>query len=72
MRRPVECCASRRNNAVRIDQRTSNLQDCGGGAVDFVIGMENEELVQSFGKNRMRLVVWLRQVIQEIEEVSSV
>mmetsp|Transcript_1482 Transcript_1482/g.5242 ORF Transcript_1482/g.5242 Transcript_1482/m.5242 type:complete len:298 (-) Transcript_1482:394-1287(-) len=70
--RAVEGPCSTRDGGVGVHQRRAHLPHGGGGAVQLVVGVEDEELVEHAGEHRVGRVVHLRERVEHVEEVLRV
>lgn len=48
------------------------MSDCSSGAVEFVLGVKNEENFESFDEFRVRSVVGFVEPVQHVEEVLNI
>ncbi|WDK22643.1 hypothetical protein CGRA01v4_13933 [Colletotrichum graminicola] len=69
---PVEGCAAGRHSAVGVDETRADLQDGGRGAVHLVVGVDDEQRIESPFQDRVRLVLMPAQVVEQVQEIARV
>lgn len=70
--RAVERSTPGGNGAVRIDQRAPDLEDGCRGAVDFVVGVDDEQGVEGPLEHGVRAVLVSGEVVEQVEKVARV
>ncbi|TKW57063.1 Norsolorinic acid ketoreductase, partial [Colletotrichum tanaceti] len=68
----VQRGAAGRDDAVGVDEARADLQHRGRGAVDLVVGVDDEEGVEGALQHGVRLVLVAAQVVEQVQEVARV
>jgi hypothetical protein len=70
--RPVECGDGRGGGGIRVHVRTANAPNRVGGAILFVIGVQDKENVQSMLEGRIGTVAIFRGAEEHVQEVAGI